>query len=211
MLKQMQTTWDDIETGEQTFGFNDLSLEVFRQDLLDEIRKRENEYKFMPNGVYTGFKANENTCSENGIVAILGYPSKKNGNIKEFKYQNYDLIFVNNDGSGILMNQKEILDFLSIHKNNERKVPENIDKGEPETLLKLSQSIKNWLQKQSQEVEIMPDGTEKITMGKSAKDVLNKLKYGDKSALDKLKQNKTDKEVYLADNFDLIAWFNIIK
>ncbi len=32
MLEQMQTTWDDIEVSEQGPGFDDLSLERYRQD-----------------------------------------------------------------------------------------------------------------------------------------------------------------------------------
>lgn len=211
MLRQMQTTWDDIETSDQTFGFNDLSLEIFRQDLLEEIRKNENMYKQMPNGIYSGFQANPDTNCENGLVALLGYPSKKNGFVKDFKYQYYELLYVNNEGNAIFLNQKEILDFLSKHKDSPRDVPAKIDLGDSEIMKQLSAALCKWIKKQSEEVEIMDDGTEKTKMGKSAKDVLHKLKYGDKDALEKLKQNKPDSEVYIPDNFDLITWLNILK
>ncbi|MDR2970846.1 MAG: DEAD/DEAH box helicase family protein, partial [Bacteroidales bacterium] len=62
MLKQMEISFNDIETMTDNLGFNDLSLETFRQDFLAEIGNRDNSYKNMPNGVYTGFKANENLC-----------------------------------------------------------------------------------------------------------------------------------------------------
>ena len=44
-------------------------------------------------------------------------------------------------------------------------------------------------------------------MGKEAKDILAKLKSGDKSSITKLKQNIKISEKYHTGNFDLIAWF----
>ncbi|GHV32962.1 hypothetical protein FACS1894177_09400 [Bacteroidia bacterium] len=35
MLQQLQLTWDDIEDGAETLGFDDLSLERFRQELFE--------------------------------------------------------------------------------------------------------------------------------------------------------------------------------
>lgn len=44
-------------------------------------------------------------------------------------------------------------------------------------------------------------------MGKEAKDLLSKLRKGDKSAFSRVKQNiKVDGKFQL-DNFDLITWF----
>lgn len=40
MLEKLNISWDDIETNDTSLGFNDLSLEQFRQDLLDEMRKK---------------------------------------------------------------------------------------------------------------------------------------------------------------------------
>ena len=37
MLKKLDVSWDDIETSDTSLGFNDLSLEQFRQDLFDEM------------------------------------------------------------------------------------------------------------------------------------------------------------------------------
>ncbi len=56
MLEQMQTTWDDIETSDQGFGFNDLSLGIFRQDLALELQAAKEKYEKMPRAVYSGFK-----------------------------------------------------------------------------------------------------------------------------------------------------------
>jgi superfamily II DNA/RNA helicase len=41
MLEQLQITWDDLETNDQTLGLNDFSLEQYRQELLDFFRKKE--------------------------------------------------------------------------------------------------------------------------------------------------------------------------
>ena len=56
MLSQLQITWDDIESNEETLGLNDLSLEQFRQELFEFFKQDEEFFKKMPNGVFTGFK-----------------------------------------------------------------------------------------------------------------------------------------------------------
>jgi hypothetical protein len=38
MLEQMQSSWDEIDT-EKSLGFDDFSLETFRQELLEELRR----------------------------------------------------------------------------------------------------------------------------------------------------------------------------
>ena len=57
------------------------------------------------------------------------------------------------------------------------------------------------------EIEKQSDGTEKKIMGKEARDILAKLKRGDKNSLIRVKQNIKTNEKYQLDNFDLIAWF----
>jgi len=207
MLEQMQTSWEDIEVSEQGLGFNDLSLEIFRQDLLEELRKNEKAYKAMPNGVYSGFVGDRKDKVEEGLVALLGYPSKKSGIAKDFRYQTHDLIYIDQNGGSILLNQKEILDLLSANKEKDRFVKKEIDMADEKTLKVLIDSIKKWINNQAVEIEEQEDGTKKEKMGKYALDVLNKLKHGDKDAVDRIKMNITDKEIYSHDNFDLIAWF----
>lgn len=55
MMQQMQVTWDDIEVSDQGLGFDSLSLERYRQDLLAEFNRDKDKYRQMPKGVYTGF------------------------------------------------------------------------------------------------------------------------------------------------------------
>jgi len=161
----------------------------------------------MPNGVYSGFVSNKTDGTKEGLIALLGYPAKKNGNVKDFKYQTHDLIYINENGNSILLNQKEILDILSSNKEKERFVKKEIDMADEETLKGLIESLKKWINNQAVDIEEQEDGTIKEKMGKSALDVLNKLKQGDKDALNRIKKNITNKEIFSPDNFDLIAWF----
>ena len=67
-------------------------------------------------------------------------------------------------------------------------------------------AVKRWLDDQAVEIEEQPDGTEKKGMGKEARDILAKLKRGDKSSLTRVKQNVKTNEKYQLTNFDLITW-----
>lgn len=205
MMEQMQVTFDDLE-GQDTFGFDDLSLERYRQDLLEEFNKDKAKYLRMPKGVYTGFKAEKSICNENGLIALLGYPSKPS-KVLNHEYKLFDLIYIDKKGKQVLLNQKEVLDALTHHKDNDRFVPESIDKGDEIAIQELVNAIKGWLDNQAIEEQIMEDGTVKKVMGTEAKDLLSKLRKGDKNALSRVKQNIKVDEKFQLDNFDLITWF----
>ncbi|GAG96882.1 unnamed protein product, partial [marine sediment metagenome] len=129
MMKLMETTWDDIEVTDEGLGFDDLSLERYRQDLLEEFNKDKNKYLKMPKAVYTGFKADNNLCKETGIIALLGYPARPSKN-PDYEYQLFDLIYIDMQGKAVLLNQKEILDALTVHKGKNRFVPDAVDRGD---------------------------------------------------------------------------------
>jgi len=206
MLVQMQTSWDEIENNDAGLGFDNLSLEDFRQDLLEELQKDEKYYKNMPKGVYTGFEANKSICPETGIIALLGYPSKP-AKALNHEYQIYDLIYINKSGKQVLLNQKDVLDALSQHKGESRFVPEKIEKGEESAIKELVASMRNWLDSQSTEEEIQEDGSIKNRAGAETKDILTKLKTGDSSAVKRVKKNTSVSDKYKLQNFDLITWF----
>ena len=205
MLKQMETTFEDLD-GEKSFGFDDLSLEQYRQDLLAELNGHQKKYERMPNGVYTGFVAEKEICNEEGIIALLGYPAKPPKTIT-YDYQYYNLIYINNNGEPVLLNQKEVLDALTFHKDKPRFVPDSIDKGEESAIQELVDTINKWIKAQSVEEEKQADGTVERKMGKEATDLLSKLRKGDKGAIKRIKQNVKTSEKYQLDNFDLITWF----
>ncbi len=206
MMEQMQTTWEDIEVSDQGLGFDDLSLERYRQDLLEEFNKDKARYQRMPKGVYSGFKATSDVCPENGIIALLGYPAKPE-KAKEHQYKVFDLIYINHDGKQVMLNQKEVLDAITFHKDQARYVPDAVDKGEEAAIQKLVNALKSFLDSQAAEVAEQEDGSTKKVMGKEAKDVLAKLRRGDKSAVERVKQNVNVNEKYQLQNFDLVTWF----
>jgi len=160
----------------------------------------------MPRAVYTGFEREPEVCQKDGIIALLGYPARISGQ-REHTYIRHDLIYVDEQGAGVLLNQKEVLDAIARHKNKERVVPEAVDRGEATALQPFVDALKAWLSRQAGEVETGEDGEQKVKMGQSAKDVLNKLKSGDKIAVNKIKNSGTVEEQYQPENCDLLAWF----
>lgn len=206
MMRQMETTWEDIEVSDQGLGFDDLSLERYRQDLLEEFNHDKEKYKRMPKGVYSGFKANPEVCPEDGIIALMGYPAKPDKS-KDHEYKVFELIYIDNNGQLILLNQKEVLDAITHHKDLERFVPNLIDKGDEVEIQKLVSALKSYLDSQKAEIEKQADGSIKKVMGQESKDLLSKLRKGDKKAVERVKQNVTVDEKYQLTNFDLITWF----
>ncbi|MBL7681755.1 MAG: DEAD/DEAH box helicase family protein [Flavipsychrobacter sp.] len=205
MLEQMQLTFDDLE-GEETFGFDNLSLEQYRQDLMDELNRDKDKYLKMPNAVYTGFQTSNELCSANGLIALLGYPTKP-PKAKDHKYQIFDLVYIDTNGKQVLLNQKDVLDALANHKGEQRFIPDEIDKGDPIAIQKLASAIQGWLNRQISEEHALEDGSTKKTMGFEAKDILSKLRKGDKGAVSRIRENKSVEEKFQIGNFDLITWF----
>jgi len=205
MLRQMEVSFDDLD-GEESFGFDDLSLERYRQDLLDEFNKDKAKFQQMPKGVYSGFKADTSICPVGGIIALLGYPNRP-PNAKTHVYKVFDLVYINHSGKLVLLNQKEVLDAITHHKDNNRFVPDPIEKGEEVAIKQLVDSLRLFLDGQAAEVIEQEDGSTKKVMGKEAKDVLAKLRRGDKTAVERVKQNINVNEKYRLVNFDLITWF----
>lgn len=208
MMKQMEITWDDIEVNDETLGFDDLSLESYRQDLRQEFNLDKAKYQKMPKGVYSGFKADNNVCSANGIIALMGYPNKPD-KARVHEYKVFELIYIDNDGKLVLLNQKEVLDAVAVHKDYDRFVPEAIDKGDKEEIEKLVTAIKNYLDSQKTEEQVQEDGSVKKVMGKEATDLLAKLRKGDRNAISRVKENVNVSEKYQLENFDLITWLLI--
>jgi superfamily II DNA/RNA helicase len=209
MLKIMEISIDDIDQ-EKPFGYDDLSLEKYRQDLLDEYNANNQKYLKMPKAVYTGFKAKNDVCSESGLIALLGYPAKP-PKIENHSYSTYDLIYINREGKLVLLNQKDVLDALTLHKDEQRFVPADIDSGDETAIQNLVESVKKWLKSQAVEEEKQTDGTVTKKMGTEALDVLSKIKHGNKDALDRLNQNIKTKDKFDLNNFDLIVWFLLTK
>ena len=205
MLEQMQITFDDLD-GEKSFGFNDLSLENFRQELLEEFLRDKAKYKKMPKGIYSGFKADKNICPKDGIIALLGYPSKLSKTDVN-PYSLFDLIYIDKKGKLVALNHKEVLDILTKNKDKDRYVPDLVDKGDEDAISELVEAINNWLADQKNDFEQMENGNLRKSMGKEAKDLLSKLRKGNHEAVMRIKENTTVENKFQLDKFDLITWF----
>ena len=197
MLEQMQLTWDDIETNDETLGFNDLSLEQFRQELIEFFRRNEEFFKRMPNGIYTGFKclAHEKWKNiESSLIAVLGYPRRPDGAI-DHTYQEIHLAHqptVPNANALTLKNHQEILNLLRFHKFQPRYVPNDVENAHAETLETLAHALHTWIQAQAQPVAIHQ---------------IQDLFLGHTSPTSFTLQEQKVEEKFTPENFDLICWF----
>ncbi|MBV6439222.1 MAG: RNA polymerase-associated protein RapA [Saprospiraceae bacterium] len=207
MMEQMQVSWEDIEVGEEQFGFDDLSLEKFRQDLLGELKKTQDFYLNMPKGVFSGFIRNPEILPADGIVALFGFPAKKSGH-DQSRYPRYEVVYCDFQGKSLLENQKEILEMLSqeIKTNPPRQLPDGIDAAEVAPLEKITTALRRWVKSRATEEIVQADGSVKTVMGESMKDKLKRLKSGDKTATEEIKTEGDAAEFYTPENSDLIAW-----
>ena len=201
MLQQLQITWDDIETSDETLGLNDLSMEQFRQELFEFFKQDEEFFKKMPNGVFTGFQFRPNKKWEtmpDSIVAVLGYPGKPDESAGHI-YDEIHLLhqpFANDSKAAtmVLKNNQEILSLLRNHKMEHRIVPPNIEKGDKKVLEKLSASLGAWVKAQTTPVAI--------------KEIQN-LFTGDTTPKNISPEQKKLEYKFRSENFDLINWFII--
>jgi hypothetical protein len=197
MLEQMQLTWDDIETNDKTLGFNDLSLEQFRQELMEFFRKREEFFKKMPNGIFTGFKLVPHERWKdisNSLIAVLGYPRRPDDAI-DHTYQEIHLAhqpIAQNTNTLTLKNNQDILNLLRFHKFQPRVVPDEVENAHPETLNTLSNALRTWICAQAKLVAI---------------NQLQDLFDGNASPKLLTTQEQKVEEKFTPENFDLICWF----
>ncbi len=207
MIKQMQVSWEDIEVGEEQFGFDDLSLEKFRQDLFGELKKTQDFYQKMPKGIFSGFIRNPEILPTDGIIALLGFPAKKSGH-DQSRYSRYEVTYCDLQGKTVIENQKEILELLSqeIKINPPRLLPEGIDAAESAPLEKIATALRTWVKSRATEEIVQADGSIKRVLGESMKDKLKRLKSGDKTASEEIKIEGDATEFYTPENCDLIAW-----
>ncbi len=193
MLQQMQASWDEIDS-EKTLGFDDFSLESFRQELYEELKNNQKFYNGLPNGVYTGFLGNPGVCPEKGIIALLGFPCRPSG-VAGFKYRSHELIYIDMEGNPVLLNDKEVLDALAKHKEDSRFVPKAVDQGEPDSIKELSDALDTWFNTQAG--------------GPATQAVLEKLIGGSKAVIQEIKTDGAPSKKYRKENFDLVTWFII--
>jgi len=197
MLKQLEITWDDIETSDDTIGLNDLSLEQFRHELFEFFQKNREQFEKMPNGIFTGFKAvpdEKYPELPDGIIALLGYP-KKPKRADNYVYRELFLLYSHTKGFSIYNNTREILSILRKHKYQPRYVPEEIEKGDENALTLMSKRIKDWI------------------AGQAPKKAINGIQslFENGISLKKTPEEIKLEEKFQPENFDLITWVVVNK
>lgn len=200
LLEQMQSSIEDIEDGNKSFGLEDLSFENFRQDLIDYLNNKGDELKNMPNGAYSGFKTVDSLFEEvpESVVALVASPHKPVGTTNH-KYTEFWLILrsVNNERKEQVnvFNRQEILAILRANTKEKRNVPVEIDRGDENAIRKLKTIMQGWINEQ-----IPQEQEEQLT------DIFS----GDFSAINKSKFSKLE-DKFQPDNIDLITWLYISK
>lgn len=203
MLKQLETSWDDVEDSDQQFGLDDLSLEQFRQELLSVLLENRDKYEQMPNGVFSGFEVSPDLFDDpkEGMIGLLGYP-KRNPNEPDQPYSEYHLFYAAPDEPMVLLNRQDILSFIRQHKNRERIIPEGIENEDENTLNYYSDLVDNFLEAHT--VKDTEDSLDEILKG----NLFNKPKEDRKN---ERRKEQFAEDHFNADNFDLICWLALSK
>ncbi len=209
MMEQMEGDWKDIEVNDQQLGFNDLSLEAFRQELVEKIdsdlKAKHKPLSELPKGLYSGFIKVDSSCPVPGIIALLAFPSRPAG-VKSHAYKKYDLIYIDSNGKHVLENHGEVLNAMSKHKSEQRYVPEEVENGEEKAINKLSHSLKTWLESQYKKIVTTESGEIKEFMGDQQITALDNLKHGKLEGAKLIKDGTLDSSYYNPENCDLLAW-----
>lgn len=200
MLEQLQITWEDVETSDETLGLNDLSLEQFRQELFEFFKQHEAFFQKIPNGVFTGFKFSPNAkwkTMPDSIVAVLGYPKRPDEAIDHVYAEihvTHHSIEDSTMGKPLLKNNQEVLTLLRHHKLEARYVASTIEAGDKDVLDKLAAAVGGWAKSQA-----IP----------AALTQLQDLFHGTISAKKISPEQQKVEDKFKNENFDLINWFVI--
>lgn len=195
LLRQLaEDSISDIEAvdGEgQNIGLQNLSLEMFRQDLIDYFDKHKDLFRSMPCGVFSGFmnQAVQYGAIPESLVAVLGYPhrTRKTDNYKQF----YLMCQPVDGGAPVAheMNRSEILGMLRANKAQPTFLPDWIEHVDAERVSRLSNILKEWMKQQ------MPTEVRSVT---------HNLLRGNRANVDNNGESIDQK--FRIENFDLIAW-----
>ena len=134
-----------------SFGLHDLSLEDFRQDLMEYLQANRAELEKIPNGAYSGFRAEDDLFFKvpASVVALVASPCREDG-VENHRYERFKLLLrpVNDDvpikqqpAISREFNRKEILSILAHYKKSLRMVPPEIDAGDENAIAPLRHAI----------------------------------------------------------------------
>lgn len=179
------------EQGEETFGLHDLSLETFRQDLVDMLKENEQYYQEMPNGIYSGFRTEDELFEKvpESIVALI-----RNKETKEMHLIIRPIEDDRNETAAKEYNKQEILTLLRSKINMRRYVPTAIDKADSEAITKLRTILQHWIAEKTPQAAI-DDAIDLFGGVKKSKEPQQKLVEDD----------------FKSENLELVVWEYISK
>ena len=200
LLNELQNnSISDIES-QQTLSLKDFSFEVYRQDLIDYFEKNKELFRRMPNGIFSGFRAQDNLFEHipESLVAVVGYPHREEGSKKTYTeiYLMCQPVDTHLPATYQELNRAEVLEFLRQNKRQERYVPEWIETTDSERLSRLTEILQTWMQMKAPQQAIVERKNRFHSKGGEQK------KSADEASLDKKFQ---------MENFDLIVWEYVSK
>ncbi len=189
----------DIES-QQSLSLKDFSFEVYRQDLIDYFEQNKELFRKMPNGIFSGFRAQDNLFEyiPESLIAVVGYPHREDGSKKAYTeiYLMCQPVDTHLPATYKELNRAEILEFLRQNKHQERFVPEWIETNDSERLSKLTEILQTWMTMKAPQQAIVERKNRFHSKGGEQK------KSADEQSLDKKFQ---------MENFDLIVWEYVSK
>ena len=217
LLKELtDNSISDIERVE-TLSLKDFSFETYRQDLIDYLDRNRDEFRRMPNGIFSGFKLPDTLFEQipESLVAVVGYPHREEGSCKPYKeiYLMCQPTDSRIAATKTEMNRAEVLELLRTNKNMERFVPEWIEgkasygneksmlehDDRSEKLERLSSILRSWMESH------VPQAATSFIL-----DIANSRK-GMKKDNSFASDGMCLEDKFKLENFDLITWEYISK
>ena len=200
LLLQMEQSVEELEDS-KSFGFSDLSLDTFRQDLLAKQRADPNKLDAIPKGSFSGFIAkNKDICPKDGVIALLGFPARKKLK-SNHAFKSFKLIYLDKNSQLVNDSQIQTLTALSTHIKEPRNVPDALDKRDPSEIAKYQKILVDYF------TNISSEGTpEQRHEGQKTNKA---LKEGKKEILEAAKQEGGLDAMHDMENHELLAWMII--
>lgn len=201
--EQMMQTWEGIDTPADALGLNNLSMEIFRQELLEELSRHKNEYEQMPLGVFSGIRLDPAALEKiavpmpaPGLVALLGYPRRPEG-VSKHEYKDFYLMAGADDKTCHKLTHIDLLQLLRAHKGTniqaDRVVSQALERADIETTKCYQNWISDWATNNRQQVQ--KQSVENLFLPTAGKKQVEKMADATDS---------TD-----INNLDLIAWMEV--
>ena len=196
LLNQMNTSLEELD-GEKSIGLDDFSFDVFKQQLFDVLNEKSSELKNYPNGIFSGFISKNSEQLSPGIITLLGVLPKNNE-----QYKSLELVHLDLEGKVISDNVKVVLENLSLHRNEVREVPKELDRGDSAFISKLQNALNKYVGSQNSK---KTDEDSLVTAGQTQIDILHNFQKGSKKTIESMKEN----EIVFTKKYDLITWLLI--